>query len=84
MCGAALVATDIGGHREFAENGVTALLAPPRRPEELAERILQLIEDQPRRIALAKAGSRYIQQFTWARATDALEAALTGKASKVR
>lgn len=76
MCGAALVATDIGGHREFAEDGVTALLVPARQPEELARRILQLMEDQPRRVMLAKTGNQYIQQFTWVRATDALEQVL--------
>lgn len=73
MCGAAVVATDIGGHQEYAYHGDTALLAPPRQPEALADRIMALIEDPGKRIAIARAGMNNIQKFTWNRACDKLE-----------
>ncbi|MCK4793248.1 MAG: glycosyltransferase family 4 protein, partial [Desulfobacteraceae bacterium] len=72
-CGCAVVSTDIGGVRDYAEHGVTALLSPPRNPEALAQNILRLLEDDELRIRLAKAGHERIQEFTWERSTDLLE-----------
>ena len=77
MCGAALVATDIGGHREYAIHGKTALLSPAKHPRELAENILRLIRTPSLRIELANSGYKHIQQFTWDRATDAFEVYLS-------
>ncbi len=72
-CGCAVVSTDCGGNREYAEHGVTALLSPPRDPEPLAKNLLRLLEDQDLRIRLAWEGHRRIQAFTWERSTDQLE-----------
>lgn len=76
MCGAAVAATDIGGHREFAFHEETALLSPPKDPRSLADNIIRLIRDRDLRIRLAKQGNANIQQFTWDRATDAFERAI--------
>ncbi|MCR2830912.1 glycosyltransferase family 4 protein [Acidithiobacillus ferrooxidans] len=73
MCGCALVATDIGGHKEFALDNHTALLAEPKKPESLAGAILRLVEDSEKRLDIARTGNRYIQQFTWSRACGLLE-----------
>lgn len=78
MCGDALVATDIGGHREFAEHGKTALLSPARDPQALARNIMELIEDTDKRIKIARAAHENIQQFTWKRACDRLEHVFAG------
>lgn len=72
-CGCAVVSTDCGGNREYAEHGVTALLSPPRDPEALAMNLLRLLEDDDLRIRLASEGHRRIQAFTWQRSTDLLE-----------
>ena len=72
-CGCAVVSTDIGGVRDYAENDVTALLSPPKNPGALAENLLRLLEDDELRIKLAKAGHERIQEFTWERSTDLLE-----------
>lgn len=72
-CGCAVVATDSGGIREYAEHGKTALLSPPRHPEALAKNLLRLLEDDNLRIQLAMAGYKCIQEFTWDRSTDLLE-----------
>jgi glycosyltransferase involved in cell wall biosynthesis len=76
LCGAALVATDIDGHREFAFDGQTALTSPARSPSALAENILRLIRDPELRIQLAKSGFQFVRQFTWERASSSFEAAL--------
>jgi glycosyltransferase involved in cell wall biosynthesis len=81
LCGAALVATDIDGHREFAFHGKTALTSPARCPKALAENIVCLIQDSGQRIQLAKNGFDFVRQLTWERASTRLEAALRGQAS---
>jgi glycosyltransferase involved in cell wall biosynthesis len=76
LCGAALVATDIGGHREFAFHEDTALLSPAKEPRRLADNILRLVRDPAMRARVATQGHEYIQQFTWERASAKLESIL--------
>jgi glycosyltransferase involved in cell wall biosynthesis len=76
MCGAALVATDIGGHRDYGIHEQTALLSPPKTPDLLAANILRLVKEDALRTRLAHAGYNYIQQFTWERSIEQLETAL--------
>ncbi len=79
-CGAALIATDVGGHREFAHHEHTAILVPPHNPDRLAAEITSLVRNPQRRIALAVAGHSYIQRFTWDAAVLAFETALAPSA----
>ena len=65
QCGCALVCTDIGGFADYAINGKTALTSPVYDVNKLAENILILINDNKKRIELARAGNKYIQQFTF-------------------
>lgn len=76
LCGAALAATDIDGHREFAFNGKTALTCPPQSPKALAENVLRLIQDRDLRIQLAEGGLTFVRQLTWERSTTNLESVL--------
>jgi len=78
-CGCAVVSTDCGGNREYAEDGVTAFLSSPGDPEALAANVLKLLKDDNLRIKLAKAGHRRIQEFTWERSTNLLEQFLKGQ-----
>ncbi len=78
-CGCAVVTTDNGGVRDFAEHAVTALLSPPKRPGALAENLLRLLEDDDLRIRLAKSGHERIQEFTWERSTNLLEQFISEK-----
>jgi glycosyltransferase involved in cell wall biosynthesis len=75
-CGAALVATEIGGHLDYAIEGETALLCPPERPELLADRIRRLLLDPSLRVQIARRGSVYVRRFTWQQALDGFETAL--------
>jgi glycosyltransferase involved in cell wall biosynthesis len=79
LCGAALAATDIDGHREFAFHEKTALTSPARSPRALADNILRLIEDPALRIDLARKGFDYVRGFTWERASSSFEAALCSR-----
>ena len=76
LCGAALVATNIDGHREYAYHEETALLSPARDARGLANNIERLVRDPTMRVRLATRGHMYMQQFTWERASDHLESIL--------
>lgn len=82
-CGCAVVSTDIGGIRDYAEHEVTALLSPPKNPEALAKNIIRLLENDDLRIRIANAGHERIKQFTWERSTDLLEQFLSEKIIKL-
>ena len=77
LCGCALAATDVGGHREYAVNGETALLSPPKDPAALAQNVLRLFQGDALRLQLARQGHAYIQRFSWERAVEGLERELT-------
>ena len=72
-CGAALAATDIGGHREYGVHEETALLSPPLSPEKLAENVLRLVRHPELRTRLARQGHQSIQKYGWGRGIDSFE-----------
>ncbi len=76
QCGAALCLTDIGGHREYAKDGTTALLSKPKDSGAMANNILKLVSDNGERIKLAMQGHEFIRQFTWERAVTSMETCL--------
>ena len=76
-CGCAIVATDSGGIRDFAEHGVTALLSRPGDPEALANNLCSVLGDDALRIRLAQAANQRIKQFTWDRSSNLLENFIT-------
>lgn len=80
LCGCALAATDVGGHREYALPGETALLSPPKDPQAMADNVLELLRNAPLRYRLAEQGRAYVRRFTWERAVAGLEAELIGDA----
>jgi glycosyltransferase involved in cell wall biosynthesis len=72
-----VIASAVGGIPEIVTDGVTGLLTPaPPSPTAVTERLSALIEDPPRRRALAEAGRRvYAERFTadpWTRRTREL------------
>ncbi|MGA2887890.1 MAG: glycosyltransferase family 4 protein [Terracidiphilus sp.] len=76
MCGAAVIATDIGGHREFCTDGDTALLVPANSPDAFADAAEKLIHDPELRLRIARNGHQNIQKFTWDAACNAFESVL--------
>jgi glycosyltransferase involved in cell wall biosynthesis len=79
LSGCALAATDIGGHRDYAERDRTALFSPPEDPQALAVNVRRLVEDDALRLRLAREGARCIRAFTWERAVGAMERALSAE-----
>ena len=77
MCGTAVVATDIGGHREFCIEGETALMVIPGSPDAIAEAAGRFIRNSDLRLRVGREGHRNIQKFTWDAACDAFERVLT-------
>ena len=79
-CGCALVCTDSGGVRDYAEHGITALLSAPQDPVTLAEHIHMLFQDGPLRVRLAEAAHERVKRFTWDRSADLMERFIRGVA----
>lgn len=73
ICGAAVVLTDVDGHREFAQSDVNAQMCPPADAAALAQRVLALMFDTSLRLRLAQAARESIQSFTWTRACQLME-----------
>jgi glycosyltransferase involved in cell wall biosynthesis len=82
QCGAALAVTDNGGHREFARDGITALLSPPKDPAKLGQNVVRLLKDPELRIRIANQGHHIIQRFTWERALRQFESVLLDALAK--
>lgn len=72
-CRTAVVTTNVGAVNEYAINGDTAIIVPPKEPEKMAEAVIDLLQDSKKRNMIAEKGYHYIQSFTWERTVDQLE-----------
>ena len=72
-CGCAFIGTDIGGFRDYASDGDTALLSPPRDRDAMLQNLVRITEDAELRARIQRRGTENIQQFTWVAAGSALE-----------
>jgi GT2 family glycosyltransferase len=78
-CGTPLVTTDNGGCREYAVDGETALIVPPRDVPAMAEAVRRLLADDALCARLVENGLDVVaRDFDWERRTDELEARLDG------
>jgi glycogen(starch) synthase len=67
--GKAFVASDVGGHRELVQDGVTGLLFRAGEGQALAAAVLKLADDRQMRDRLTAEGLRYVrEERTWSRA----------------
>jgi len=55
-CGKPVVASDSGGPREIVENGITGLLVPANHPQELAEAIVNVLDNPQGAAQMGMAG----------------------------
>lgn len=69
-CGCALVSTEYDGIKEYAVSGKNSLLCPSKDSDALCEAMLSLMNDDSRRIALAKEGFKDIKKLNWNRAVN--------------
>jgi len=62
-CGCALISTRNKGAEEFVKDQDTGLLTKVGDPEDMAEKIIKLIESQSLRLKLALTGANFIKKF---------------------
>ncbi len=78
-CGTALVTTDNGGCREYAIDGETALVVPPRDAPAMAAAIRKLLDDDELSKRLVANGLDVVaRDFDWEQRTDEFAAVLDG------
>ena len=72
-CAVPVVASDIGGYRDVA-GPETGILVPPGDQRALADAVLELLADEPRRQALGATARRIAQErYAWPRIASRLE-----------
>jgi len=76
--GCVVVAANSKGVEDIIDNGINGFLVDPQKPEALAERILEVLEngDLERRIKVAAL--KKSERFSWEASTDLLEEVLKG------
>jgi glycosyltransferase involved in cell wall biosynthesis len=73
--GKPVIATSVSSLPEIVEDGITGVLVPPKNPQQLADAMLALAADAPRRAALGAAGAqRVARHFTTAAMLHKVEA----------
>jgi len=78
-CSTPLVTTDNGGCREYAIDGETALVVPPRDAPAMAEAIRRLLDDPALAHRLAENGLELVaRDFDWEQRTNEFESVLDG------
>jgi glycosyltransferase involved in cell wall biosynthesis len=76
-CGCAVVSTANGGSADYAFDGDTALVVPPRKPDAMADAIERLLLDDELRVAIARRGNEFVRrQFDWDTSAARLESFL--------
>jgi len=76
QCGAAVIATRIGGHEEFCIDMQTAILCDPGNTETMKNAIINLIHNGELRENLSLGGHEFISRFTWESSVEKLMQAL--------
>jgi len=81
-CKVPVICTDIGGVKDFAFDGETALLVPPNNPEAIANSIIKIIKNRELKEKLINNAFQKIQQFDWNKNTQKFEKIMTHELSK--
>ncbi|MBN2457222.1 MAG: glycosyltransferase family 4 protein [Sedimentisphaerales bacterium] len=63
-CGLPIVTTDVGGIRDYVDDNC-AVLVPPKAPEIMAEKVLELIENKPLRKTMGENARKKALEFSW-------------------
>ncbi len=70
-CGVPVVASSVGGNCMVIEHGIDGMLAEPGNIDELAARTMELIDDDPKRRRISKAGRKKVaESFAVGKMTD--------------
>ena len=82
--GLPVIASDVGGLKDFVEPGVNGTRVPPRDPEALARAIAALMGDDARRAAFAEGARRTALRFDTDRVLGDFERLIDDVARKAR
>ena len=66
------MAADTGGCLDYAINGKTALVSPPRDTESLSQNIIRLLDDEVLLKSVSQNGYQKISKFNWRESCDKL------------
>jgi D-inositol-3-phosphate glycosyltransferase len=69
-CGTPVVASETGGLAFLVKDGETGFHVPAADPEALADRLIELMQDNELREKLGKQASEYAKGFTWSIVAD--------------
>ncbi len=58
----AVIASDVGGLRDTVIDGETGVLVEPGSPDKLATAMVELLEEEPRRRRMGKAGRAFVEE----------------------
>ena len=73
-CGCALIATNIGGHKDYLIDNETGLAIEPENTHDIFKKIEILLNDDDYRIKIAKQGNQYFStNFSWTKSVEQLE-----------
>ncbi len=81
-CGTPAVVTDIAGHRDSADPGVSGLLVP--EPADLTPALVRVLTDPVERARLAAGALSHASQFTWEVTARETFRVLAGEAERVK
>jgi glycosyltransferase involved in cell wall biosynthesis len=72
-CGLPIVATRVGGIPEVIKNDINGYLVEPKRPDEIAEKILILLQNDQLRNEISRTNVAAVKAYAWENIVDQLE-----------
>ena len=79
--GAAVIVAEDGGSRDFAFDGRTALVVPPRDPVSIAEAVSTLVDNTSLRSRIVAGGLARSREMSWGRLVTDFDRVLTARAA---
>jgi len=78
-CKCAVISTDTGAIRDYAISDKTAVIVLPQKTDLLAEKLIELIENEDKLKNISLAGYEKIKEFTWEKSSKIFEDILLNK-----
>jgi len=72
-CKCAVICTDTGAIRDYAIPNRTVIIVPPQRPDLIAQKIIDLIENREKTKKISLSGAKKMKEFTWEKSSQKLE-----------
>lgn len=63
--GLPVITTNLRALHEFVNDGENGLLAEPKNPEQIADKILMLLEDDELRVRMSKKNKEVVEKYSW-------------------